>query len=181
MEFDGIEVYDDFLPEVDFNILKNTITGNNFPWYYNPNVAAPVGVDDGLFQYYHMFYENRLGRSDWYHLIESMLNRLDGYKLHRAKLNSRPTSSWFKRRSTYHIDYADMVTAIFYINTNNGYTHFKKSGRKVKSIANRVVVFNSNFEHMGVACTNEKRRLVLNINYVLPPGIKVPRIRPSQS
>ena len=58
----------------------------------------------------------------------------------------------------------NVTTAILYINTNNGYTKFKKGG-KVKSVANRVVIFDSNLEHMGYACTNEKRRIVVNFNY----------------
>ena len=57
------------------------------------------------------------------------------------------------------------MTAILYINTNNGWTRFKK-GARVKSIANRIVIFDSNLEHSGVTCTDEKRRVVMNFNYI---------------
>ena len=50
------------------------------------------------------------------------------------------------------------------LNTCNGYTKFKKSG-KVKSVANRMVIFDSNLEHQGVTCTDKKRRVVINFNY----------------
>jgi len=64
-----------------------------------------------------------------------------------------------------HVDYNDVTTAIFYINTNNGWTNFK-NGDKVESVENRLVIFDSNLEHEGVTCTDEIRRLVINFNYV---------------
>ena len=67
-------------------------------------------------------------------------------------------------KSLFHSDYKDMKTAIFYINTNNGYTEFK-NGVIVNSVANRLCNFDSNLEHQGVTCTDEKRRVVINFNY----------------
>ena len=57
-----------------------------------------------------------------------------------------------------------ITTAILYLNTNNGYTEFK-SGDKVKSVSNRVVVFDSNLKHRTVTCTDQKTRIVINFNY----------------
>ena len=50
------------------------------------------------------------------------------------------------------------------MNTNNGWTEFKKRGR-VKSVANRAVIFDSNLEHRGVTCTDANRRVLINFNY----------------
>ena len=66
--------------------------------------------------------------------------------------------------SGYHYDYDDMTTAIYYINTCNGWTEFEEGG-KVKSVANRVIVFDSNLIHGGVSCTDEKTRILINFNY----------------
>ena len=33
--------------------------------------------------------------------------------------------------------------------------------------ANRMVIFDSNLEHQGVTCTDEKRRVIVNFNYDL--------------
>ena len=60
--------------------------------------------------------------------------------------------------------YQHTKTAVFYINTNNGWTEFKKGG-KVKSVANRIVIFDSKLEHSGVTCTDENKRVVMNFNY----------------
>jgi len=82
----------------------------------------------------------------------------------KANLN---TKTILHRNSGYHIDVENpqnSKTAIFYFNTNNGYTKFK-NGAKVSSVANRVVIFNADLPHAAVSCTDKKRRVVLNFNY----------------
>ena len=66
-----------------------------------------------------------------------------------------------------HIDFQhpEMETAIYYVNTNNGYTMFE-NGTKVESVANRLVVFPTEMFHSGTTCTDEPRRVVINFNYV---------------
>ena len=59
-----------------------------------------------------------------------------------------------------------LTTAIYYINTCNGYTLFK-DGTKIKSVSNRFVSFDSNLEHTGTSCTDENIRVVINFNYFL--------------
>ena len=56
-------------------------------------------------------------------------------------------------------------TAIFYCNTNNGYTEFK-DGDKIVSEANSMVIFPSYMEHTGSTCSNARSRVNININYV---------------
>jgi hypothetical protein len=55
-------------------------------------------------------------------------------------------------------------TAIFYINTNNGYTEFN-DGTKVDSVENRMLIFPSKLSHRAVAQTDEDQRIVINFNY----------------
>ena len=61
--------------------------------------------------------------------------------------------------------YVGSKTAVYYINTNNGYTLFKKGKKKVKSVENRIVIFDAMEEHTTVTQTDKDVRLVLNINY----------------
>ena len=72
------------------------------------------------------------------------------------------------RHTGFHTDFEEDQfvgkTAVYYVNTNNGYTEFK-SGVKVNSIANRMVIFDSKYEHAGVTSTDTNRRVVLNINF----------------
>ena len=67
----------------------------------------------------------------------------------------------------YHIDqsFNNAKTAIYYVNSNNGWTEFE-TGEVVNSVANRIVIFDSNIKHVGYSCTDEKTRVVLNINYL---------------
>ena len=60
-------------------------------------------------------------------------------------------------------DKLDHKTAIFYMNTCNGYTVI--GGTKVESVANRVVIFPANTPHYVISQTNTDRRIVININY----------------
>ena len=57
-----------------------------------------------------------------------------------------------------------ITTSILYINTNNGGTQFS-DGTRVKSVANRLVKFDCSQEHASVSCTDEDRRVLININY----------------
>ena len=56
------------------------------------------------------------------------------------------------------------TTSIFYINTNNGHTRFE-NGKRVESVANRMVTFPSHLQHTGTSCTNARTRVLINFNY----------------
>jgi hypothetical protein len=67
----------------------------------------------------------------------------------------------------FHVDYEDkenLKTAVYYLNTNNGYTKFINN-KKIKSEKNKIVIFDSNILHTGSSCTDEEFRICLNINY----------------
>ena len=58
------------------------------------------------------------------------------------------------------------TTAIFYLNTCNGYT--KLDGDiKIASNANRLIVFPSDMLHTSSTCTDRPFRAVINFNYLL--------------
>ena len=56
------------------------------------------------------------------------------------------------------------MTAIYYVNTNNGYTRFKNEN-KIPSEQNKLIIFNTETEHSGTTCTDEPCRIVINFNY----------------
>ena len=160
-----MKVIDNFLPDYFFKSLRKELLTANFPWYYNDNIVCE---DDGLYQFTHTFYDIRENRNPSVHfsLFELATQKLGVKKLLRIKGNLNPRTV-FNRKTGWHTDLEMMgphQTAVYYINTNNGWTKFKKGG-KVKSVANRMVIFDSNLEHQGVTCTDEKRRVVINFNY----------------
>ena len=157
-----MKVIDNFLPSYQFNHIQSVLMGDNFPWYYNEGISYR---DDGLFQYKHTFYNrNSESISPYLSLWDYCLKSLKVNQLWRIKVNSRP-KSFFKRSSSYHTDdFPCPTTAVFYINTCNGYTQFKKDG-KIKSVENRMVIFDATLEPAGVTCTEQHRRVVVNFNY----------------
>ena len=58
-----------------------------------------------------------------------------------------------------------MTTAIYYLNTNNGYTEFE-DGTKVDSVRNRLVVYPTNTTHRAAGQTDTNKRIVINFNYI---------------
>jgi len=165
-----VEVIDNFLPEHKFKPLQSIMMGEEFIWFYKDYIAYE-GVEDGQYQFTHTFWASRGvdpcaeidAGSAFLKLVESFQEL---GRMHRIKSNLR-TRTIFHRRSSYHIDGVPNCTktAIFYVNTSNGWTQFKRGGKKIKSVANRLLVFDSNLEHAGFSCTDKKRRVVINFNY----------------
>ena len=153
---------DNFLSEEDFIPLKDTLNGFNFPWYFNDEICYE---GDGLCQFTHTFFEEltRSPNSDFYPLVECFLDKLEVKELIRIKANLNVKTE-VPIQTGYHIDYPDATTAVFYLDTNNGGTELNKT-TFVESVANRIVIFDSNIQHTGVTCTDQKKRIVLNINY----------------
>jgi len=84
----------------------------------------------------------------------------------RIKANMNPATHEHVQLGQFHQDYEfPCTTSIFYINTNNGWTEFE-DGTKVKSVANRLVTFPSQMNHVGYSCTDEQVRIVVNFNYI---------------
>ena len=78
-------------------------------------------------------------------------------------LESQLHSDLEKNAPTIHkID--QWTTAIFYINDGNGYTKLE-DGTIVESKANTLLTFSSDTKHLGATCTDEKRRVLINLNY----------------
>ena len=83
----------------------------------------------------------------------------------KCKANLNPRTSEIVKHS-YHADVPfDCKTAVFYVNTCDGYTEFEECGTRVESVANRVCIFPSRLRHTGTSTTNDKKRIVINTNY----------------
>ena len=163
-----IDVIDNFLPEYQFKQLQSVILSREFSWNFHDGILDP---NDGQCQFTHAFFDIGYGGrlSNYYSLFDIVQQKLRVSRLDRIKSNLNPKTV-FHRKGGYHTDLPKsnqlqhQKTAVLYINTNNGWTEFKKGG-KVKSVANRIVIFDSNTEHTGVTCTNENRRVIVNFNY----------------
>ena len=162
---ENIRITDNFLPEKQFQELRSVMTGLFFPWYYNPFVVSDHDLNDvNISQFTHRFFTGREGsESAGYKLMKPIIEKLNVKAIVRIKANLLVKTEKIIEH-TLHRDFNNNRTAIYYINTNNGYTKFA-NGQKVNSIENRLIDFNSNFMHTGTTCTDQKCRIVLNINY----------------
>ena len=170
-----MKVIDNFLPCSSFEELQSMMMCAQFDWHFNNGIVT----DDQphFYQFFHMFYHYdwMQAGSSYIHLLEPVLDKLEVRKLIRIKANLT-TRHLFNRETGYHVDgFIDAKghspflephnTAIFYVNTNNGSTKFK-NGATIKSVANRMGIFDHKTEHCGVTCTDEKIRIVVNLNYI---------------
>ncbi len=163
-----IEILDDFLPTDTFERLRSFMCSTYIPWYYIDYIVDKKGSD---YQFVHRFLSST-SKSPFYKYIKPIIDKISPHELMRVKANLRPKS--IKPIQTpFHTDYDipddprhQFKTAIYYINTNNGYTIFKHNKQQVQSKANRLLVFNGHLHHAGVSNTdNNKNRIVININY----------------
>jgi hypothetical protein len=155
-------VKDNFLNKKDFKKIQDLITGSDFPWFVSNGINYK---NDGHTQFFHNFYNQGMS-SIFFDCLLPLLHKLEVVSLIRIKANSICATSKIIEHEK-HIDVSNVSnakTAVFYVNTNNGYTHFKDN-KKIKSIKNRICIFDTNMLHGGTTCTDSKRRIVINFNY----------------
>lgn len=167
-----MRIVDNYLDPEVFLALSTAIMSPTFPWencqiLKDPPANFPPECNQ---QYVHGFYlqnAKRVYRSHHLGLIQPLVAHIGPRRLIKVKVNAT-------KRQSKQVAYAshtdtqqpDATTAVLYLNTNNGYTLFE-DGRKVESVANRMVFFDAALPHSGVHCTDADRRLVLNINMFL--------------
>ena len=162
-----IRIIDDFLFSTDFNDIQNKLVNDpSFPWNFSISTEHYGEWNEmSPFQFVHLLYRNCTPVSDHFKFLNPILAILNPRALIRAKINLT-TRSENIIESTFHTDQPfDHKVAIFYLNTNDGYTLFE-DGTKIESVANRIVLFDGNTKHLGTNCTDKQRRVVLNIDYL---------------
>jgi hypothetical protein len=157
-----MKVIENFLSKEDFNKIESSIINPFFPWFLQNGVNKSK---DGNMQLIHIFFsEEAYVNSSYFDLIKPILKKLSVKSLLRVKANLLHKTEKIIEHG-FHRDFPyENNTAIFYLNTNNGYTKFKNK-KIIKSEKNKLVDFNSSLEHTGSTCTDEDYRIVINFNY----------------
>ena len=169
-----MKITDNFLDDETFQQLKSAISSPIFDWNYVPMTDSITEKPDKFSgQFVHLAYSNCIPRTTFFNSLLPVLNRLDVTTLNRVKLNLQPRTDKIVK-GLFHVDMdgemnietmKTWTTSVFYINTNDGYTEFE-NGKKVESVENRIVTFQSNLKHRGTTCTDEQTRVVINFNYL---------------
>jgi|TARA_R110001592_G_scaffold103003_2_gene290291 hypothetical protein len=148
-----------FLPN---NFLSDILT-NSFSWYITDTTKIKGRVGKPYF--FHLLYFNEPNSNYYEKIMPKFIEKLKIKKLIRAKLNLYPKTSNIEEHN-YHVDFKyPHKTALYYVNTNNGFTIFKNPYKKISSKKNKIILFDELSEHKSTSCTNKDFRITLNINY----------------
>ena len=165
-----MQVYKNFIDQVKFDDLAAVMSSHQFTWYYNNIVEKedlnPKMSSNQNFQFTHTFFNFHRVQSDYFDLLTPIFLKIKPLALLRVKANLVTNTDKIIEHGM-HVDFTSpkVTTGILYINTNDGYTRFE-NGKKIKSIQNQYVEFNSQIKHTGTSCTNAEKRLVINFNYI---------------
>ena len=157
-----MNIYKNFLPNENINLINQIMTSDSFPWYFRPTQVNNSTKDTPFLS--HTFFNNGDKNSNAFFLIEPILKKLKVKNILSIRANLCLKGSF---HCDWHVD--DFTknlkhnTAIYYLNTNNGYTEFKN--KKIKCEKNKIVVFKADKEHRAVGQTDEPIRMVINFNY----------------
>jgi len=162
-----MKIIDNFLPDDQFKIIQQYLCDDFFTWHLNDCIAnRKQGLDQ--FQFTHLFFDiSKPSLTNWSPFLQPLLHKLKAKYIFRIKANLRPRTSQGVL-SDYHTDLdLNQQTAIFYLNTNNGYTKFQDNTiQDVPSVANRLLTFYGGLKHCGSSTTDTNYRILLNINYI---------------
>ena len=162
-----MKIIDNFLDEDEFKVIQQYLTNDSFSWNLLPSIANnKQGLDQ--YQFVHTFFDiSKPSLQNYSNFLTPLFNKLQAKYILRVKANCRPRTTQGVL-SDYHVDMSlNQQTAIFYLNTNNGYTKFQdNSFPDVPSVANRLLTFYGGLKHCGCSATDSNYRILLNINYI---------------
>lgn len=158
------DVTDNFIDDNDLSKIVDTITGVNFPWYFQEKINTNHSKKDTSFYFTHLLFIDNKINSDAFNLFLPIINKLDIKSLIRVKLNCYPRTDIIQENKS-HKDYEYTHKGfIFYFNDCDGYTKLSDT-IKIESMANRGLFFDPSLPHQSTTCTNAKARFNMNINY----------------
>jgi len=159
------EIKDNFLPQENFNNLKNEIFSPYFPWYFQEKINIHHKNDQKDLSYYmtHNVFLNNTPSSYWDLFTKNLLFFIPHSEVIRIVVNLYPRSEKININEL-HVDYPyEHKSALFSLNTCDGFTSFEDT--KINSKENRILFFEGHKKHSSSTCTNAKARFNININY----------------
>jgi len=157
-----MQVIDNFLPKDEFKKIQDLFMSANFPYYFNNSVADEYDKD---FYFTHTLYDKNVVNSDFFKKVDPLLTKLNTMFLRRVKVNCyTKTEKLIKHKA--HRDLPPALShkgAILSLNTCNGGTYIGK--KFIKSVENRILLFDPSVLHSSTNCTDQQARFNININW----------------
>ena len=160
------EIYKDFLPPLQFEVIKNLFMTERLPWHFNDRVVTT----ERHFMFTHSFMED--GQVVNQHFIDPVRAMLMLIQQKRGFIGvSRIKANLYTNqgKSIEHPKHHDIpldsgvadkfFIAVYHVNTCNGKTVVEDT--EIVSVENQLVVFD-NVEHYGTTQTDTDSRVVIN-------------------
>ena len=162
-----------YLNQKDFIKIKNYFSTENIGWFYEKEQTYTKEDQrkDASFFTHGIWRNNKITASAFvYQLREPIIKKIKPRKILRIKANLL-INRRIQTACNFHVD--DDIkhkVAIYYINTNNGFTLLDPIKRKeIKCEENKLLIFDGKILHSAVAQTDTDQRLVVNFNYIERP------------
>ena len=160
------KIIDNAIDDEEFHKIKEKIASGDFPWHFLSWISDKEEDPDfnNNFYFVHMFYQENQITSSFYQFLLPLIQVLKAKALMRVKGNLYTRTEKLEIHP-FHIDVPfEHKGAIFYLNTNNGFT-ILEDGTKIKSVKNRLLLFDASRPHQSTSCTDKKYRMNINMNY----------------
>ena len=168
-----IIIRDNYLPQQQYEQLKDYFLGPRCYWYYCGNYGG------GYPQMEHVFYNEFVGTQcyagvpfqagEGMAVMQPLLSSFN----HSALLRIRAICNWKTGTMTqrdWHVDVPfDCTTAIYYLHDSDALTLFKDDDDEpleCETKGNRLVEFPSQYEHSVSPMTTPERRVLINFNFM---------------
>ena len=162
------KIVDNLLEDKIVDEMYETMLSTNFPWFFTKKANVNSEQNKTSCHFFHTFYtnDNKVGsiNSSYFDMIRPIIDKLNHKVLIRVKANLFLFNAIEHHHGMHKDQEFDHKGAIFYINTNNGYTKLG-NGLKIASVKNRLLLFNSFEAHESVNCTDKSVRLNINFNF----------------
>ena len=158
------EIIDNALTQEEFENIKNFMLNPNFPWnltlvFTNKKENLPISAS----YYFTNQFWSEFHTEPQAQIFAPILNLLECKAMIRIKGNLYPSTETIVHHDN-HTDYDFPHSgAIFYLNTNNGLTVLEDT-IEIKSIENRLLLFDASVPHHSTTCTDDKCRVNVNFN-----------------
>lgn len=156
-----MKIIDNFLSDNDFKKIQQIFMSDNFPYYFNNTVVDEK--DTKNFYFVHTLYDQNVVNSDFFKTIDPLLNKLNILFLRRAKVNCYTRTDKLIKHKAHKDLPMSHEGAILSLNTCNGGTYIGK--KFIKSVANRILLFDPSVSHSSTNCTDQQARFNININW----------------
>jgi len=163
-----VDIYQDFLPEPHYRVMRELFLTEKLPWYFNDRVVST----ERQFMFTHAFMDNgQVINAHFFEPVKAMLSLIQEKKsfigVSRIKANLY-TNQGKALRHPAHFDIPPdsgvshkVCIGVYHVNACNGLTVI--GDRKIPSRDNQLILFD-NVSHYGTVQTDTDIRVVLNFN-----------------